>query len=135
MSPLAVVLVYVAAVVVALRGPLAFAPDATVARLERWFFSSDERFRLVGLGMLVGLAAPLIVAARTTPGAYPTTRWVEALGWLVVAGGACVVIAPTPTRRMVEGIIGGAPTSALRAIGVINIAFGAFLVWVAVTAL
>lgn len=131
MSPLAVVVAYLAVVVIVVRGPLAFAPEATVDRFKRWIFPSDARFRRIGVGMLVLIAAPLILAVRMTPPAHPDVVWFEALGWLVVAGGAFVIVLPKPARRLVEGILAGAPTPVLRVLGVVNIAFGLFLAWVA----
>jgi hypothetical protein len=71
MSPLAVVVAYLAVVILVVRGPLAFAPEATADRFKRWFFSSDTRLRLIGVGMLVLMAAPLILTARMTPPAHP----------------------------------------------------------------
>ena len=131
MSPLAVVLAYLAVLIILVRGPLAFAPEATVDRFKRWFFPSETRLRLIGVAMLVLLAVPLILAARMTSPAHPDVVWFEALGWLAAAGGAFVIVLPKPGRRLLEGILAGAPTPALRVLGVVNIAFGLFLVWVA----
>lgn len=135
MSPLAVVLAYLAVVVIVVRGPLAFAPEATVDRFKRWFFPSDTRLRLMGVAMLVLIAAPLIVAVRVTPPAHPHVVWLEALGWLVAAGGAFVIVLPKPARRLVDGVLAGAPTPVLRVLGVANIAFGLFLAWLAFSVL
>lgn len=135
MSPLAVVLAYLAVVIIVVRGPLAFAPEATVDRFKRWFFPSVARFRLMGVGMLVLIAAPLILTARMTPPAHPDVVWFEALGWLVAVGGASVIALPKPMCRLAEGIFVRAPTPVLRVLGVANIAFGLFLAWVAVAVL
>ncbi|NNF27933.1 MAG: hypothetical protein HKN73_11980 [Gemmatimonadetes bacterium] len=131
MSPLAIVVLFVAFVVTAVRGPLAVAPEASVERLRRWFFASDTRFRRVGVGMVVLMAAPLILAARITPPAHQSVVWFEALGWLIGLGAAFVILLPGPLRRWIEGILDGMPTPALRFVGVVNIAFSLFLVWVA----
>lgn len=131
MSPLAVVVAFLAVGIIVVRGPLAFAPEATVDRLRRWFFSTETRMRKVGLGILVLMAAPLILTVRMTPPAHPGVFWFEALGWLAAVGGVFVIALPKPARRLVEAILGGAPTPVLRVVGVANIAFGLFLAWVA----
>ena len=131
MSPLAVVVAYLAVVIIVVRGPLAFAPEATADRFRRWFFSTEARLRLVGIGMLVLMAAPLILTARMTPPAHPDVVWFEALGWLATVAGALVIALPKPICRLAEAILVGVPTPVLRVLGVANIAFGLFLAWVA----
>ena len=131
MSPLAVVVAYLSVVIIVVRGPLAFAPEATADRLKRWFFTSDARLRFIGVGMIVLMAAPLILTARMTPPAHPDVVWLEALGWLVAVAGAWVIVLPKPICRLAEAILVGAPTPVLRVLGVANIAFGLFLAWVA----
>ena len=135
MSPLALVVAYLAVVVIVVRGPLAFAPEATADRLNRWFFSTPMRLRLVGVGMLVLLAAPLILATRMTPPAHPNVVWFERLGWLVVVAGAVLIARPEPICRLGRAILTGVPMPVLRVLGVANIAFGVFLAWVAVAVL
>jgi len=120
-----------AVVIIVVRGPLAFAPKATADRLERWFFSSPTRLRLIGVGMLILIAAPLILAARMTSPAHPDGVWLEVLGWLVTGAGALLIALPNPMCRLMRTILAGAPTPVLRSLGVMNIAFALFLVWVA----
>jgi uncharacterized protein YjeT (DUF2065 family) len=126
---------YLALVVIVVRGPLAFVPEATAARFNRWFFSTAMRLRLVGVAMLVLLAAPLIVATRITPPAHPDVVWFERLGWLVVVVGAVLIARPEPICRLARALLTGVPTSVLRILGVVNIAFGIFLAWIAVAVL
>jgi len=135
MSPLALVVAYLGIAIILVRGPLLFAPEATVDRFQRWFFPSDARFRLVGVGMLFTLAAPLVLAARLTPPAHPDVVLLETLGWVVAAGGASVILFPKPLRGFIEGILTGAPPSVLQVLGAVNLAFGLFLVWLAFTVL
>lgn len=131
MSPLAVVVAYLAVVILVVRGPLAFAPEATADRLGRWFFSTATRLRLVGVGMIVLLAAPLILTVRMTPPAHPDVVWFEALGWLAAIAGALVTATPKPICRLAKAKLSGAPTIVLRILGVVNIAFALFLLWLA----
>lgn len=131
MTPLGLVLIYCALIVVTVRGPLVVDPEGHARRLERWFFSSDERMRRVGMGMVVALAAPLLVVARAAPEAQPGRGPVEALGWLVLAGGVFVVAAPGPARRLIDRVMTAIDPFALRVVGLLNVAFGAFLVWAA----
>ena len=135
MSALAVVVLFVAVAIIVIRGPLAFAPDETVERLRRWFFSSDARMRLMGLGMVAMMAAPLVLASRINPPAHSSVPWFEALGWLAGAGGLLVALLPGPMRRWLEGLFTGMSPTVLRVVGATNIAFGLFLVWVAVMVL
>ena len=131
MTPLGMVLIYCAGIVVAVRVPLILSPKTHAERLRRVFFPSAERLRVVGIGMLVLLAAPLLLVARTAPAGQPGRGWVEALGWLVVAGGTFVVVAPKPALKLIDGVMSAASSSVLRGVGLVNLAFAAFLVWAA----
>lgn len=131
MSLLGVVVAYLAVVVFVVRGPLAFAPEATASRLNRWFFSSHTRLRRIGVGMLPLIATPLILTARMTPPVHPGVGWFEALGWLVAGAAALLITLPKPMCRLMGEILAGAPTPVLRVLGVVNIAFSLFLFWVA----
>ena len=131
MSPLGVVVAYLAVLIIVVRGPLAFAPEATASRLKRWFFSSHTRLRRIGVGILPLMAAPLILTARMTPPVHPGVGWFEALGWLVAGAAALLIALPKPMCRLMGAILADAPTPVLRGIGVLNIAFALFLFWVA----
>ena len=115
------------------RGPLVIAPEATVAFYRRVFFSSPERIRIFGGSMLVLVAVPLIATARWTPAdEHGATVLIEILGWLAAAAVVWCTAAPASLQRMANAFWDAVSEPTLRrAIGVLNVAFGLFLGWVA----
>ena len=59
------------------------------------------------------------------------TVWLQGLGWLGGVAGLLVMAAPRFCKRMVESTLFDFPDAVLRTLGVVNIAFGLFLGWVA----
>jgi uncharacterized protein YjeT (DUF2065 family) len=116
----------------ALGGSLVFDPQGTLAFYRRVIYSTHGRIRLLGLGLVVLVAVPMVVTARDAPLAQAgVTVWLQGLGWLGGVAGLLVMAAPGFCKRMVESTLFDFPDAVLRVLGVVNIAFGLFLGWVA----
>ncbi len=89
------------------------------------------RLRALGLAGLVLVAAPLIITARQAPiGVQETASLLEVLGWIAATGGVLLIAAPGALQRLAPLIV-GAPDLVLRVFGVLAVAFGLLLGWVA----
>ena len=132
MEPLAIVMAYLAAFYIVLRGPLLVAPKAGVAFERRLMYATTGRMRIFG-GLMLVLYAPLIVTARqahTTQG--DITLWIEGFGWFVAAFAVWFIAAPGRWKRFFDSFwdaVSDPPV--LRAFGALGVAFGLFLGWVA----
>lgn len=130
MEPLAIVTAFLAALIVLGRGGLVVAPRATVDFYLR-LFSSPGRLRALGVAGLVLVAAPLIFTARQAPVAVQeTASLLEALGWIAATGGVLLIAAPGAFQHLGDSIV-GTPDSVLRGFGLLAMAFGLLLGWVA----
>ncbi len=131
MEPVAISTAVLAALYIFGRGPLVFAPEATLAAYRR-LLSSLRRVRIFG-GLLVLIAVPLIVTARQArPVEGGITYLIEGLGWLAAAAACLLVAAPALFQRLMHSFwdaVGDPPM--LRTIGVLNIAGGLWLAWIA----
>ena len=131
MEPIAIVTAIVAALYIFGRGPLAVAPAATVDFYRRQFLSPG-RIRLFG-GLMILLGAALIATARQARAAHgDITILVEVLGWMAIAAFVLVIVAPGQFVRLTNSFWDSVPSPAVRrAIGVLNIAIGLGLGWIA----
>ncbi len=93
---------------------------------------SAGRIRIFG-GMLVLLAAALIVTARQARDVQgDITFLIETFGWLAAAAAVWATVAPGPLQRLTNAFWDATSDPAQRrAVGVLNIALGLFLGWVA----
>jgi len=133
MEPVAIVVAYLAAVYIVLRGPLLVAPEAAVVLERRLMYATARRLRIVGGLILVLYGAPLIVTARQARTAQgDIALWIEAFGWFVAAVAIGIIAAPGPWKRFFESFwdaVSDPPV--LRVLGALGVAFGLFLGWVA----
>ncbi len=131
MEPIAIVTAFVAALTIAGRGGLLFAPAATVDVYRR-MTSTLRRVRILGGVLLVLIAGPLIVTARQAhPDHADTTILLEGLGWIGAFAGGVLIAVPDLYQRFALSVFDKAADPVLRALGAVNIAFGLFLGWVA----
>lgn len=133
MEPLAIVTAILAALYIFGRGgPLVVAPTATAALYRRLNFSTPGRMRILGVLLFVVVAAPLIVTARLARAAHgDITVWLEGFGWFAAVAMVWVIAAPRFWQRLADSFWSSASDRALRAIGVLNIAVGLGLGWIA----
>ena len=134
MEPIAIVTVILAALYIVGRGPLVFAPEATV-EVYRRMLATNVRTRVFG-SFLALLAAALIVTARMGRAEHGgITILIEFMGWLTAAAAGFVLVAPGTLSRLLMGFWDSVEShAARRAFGALNIAFGVGLGWVAFVA-
>jgi hypothetical protein len=127
MEPIAIVTAFVAALYIVGRGPLVVAPTATAAFYRRMLSNPDPgRVRIFG-GLLVLLAAALIVTARQARADQGgITILIEGFGWYTAAVAVWVIAAPRPWQQVAYSFWDGISdqTGLLRAIGVFNTVIG-----------
>lgn len=128
MEPIAILTALLAALYIVGRGPLVVAPEATV-EVYRRLFSTRRGTRIFG-GVLILLGGSLIFTARAAEGNI--TVLPEFMGWLSAAAGVWPLVAPGNIERLVMGFWDAVTDTAVRrTIGVLNVAFGLFLGWIA----
>ncbi|MBW2244881.1 MAG: hypothetical protein JRH01_23110 [Deltaproteobacteria bacterium] len=131
MEPLAIATAIVALLIIASRGPLIFAPTATLNVYRRWL-STPGRIRLVG-SLAALLAVPLIVTGREAQTQHGGIAiGIEGLGWLMMGAALWLVLAPQHYLRIVYAVFDAvSDPTLLRVVGVFAVAIGLGLGWVA----
>ncbi len=134
MEPIAIVTVILAALYIVGRGPLVFAPAATV-EVYRRMFATTGRTRVFG-AFLALLAVPLVITARLGRAELgDITILIEVMGWITAAAAVFVLVAPGTIKRLLMGFWDAVEShAARRAFGAVNIVFGVVLGWVAFVA-
>jgi len=135
LDPLAVVTAILAAVHVLYGIPLIVAPSAAVVLERRLAYSTPARLRMVCVLFLVLVCLPLIATARDARATRgEVTLWLEGIGWLYAATCAWTIAAPGPWQRFAVSFWDAVDEPAIRrAIGLLTLAFGGFLGWIAVS--
>lgn len=126
MSHLAIVSIVMGAVLIAIRGPLLIAPEATT-ELYRQLAATDTRIRVAGiLGILLGLWMVLSVSESLGLGAWVFWIW----GWfLVVACVLLLLIFVSAYRSFVEATVAWFERSRLlRPLGAFAVVLGVLLI-------
>ena len=118
------------ALIIATRGPLIFAPAATLAFYRR-LLGSVAGIRAVGVAVTgVGMA---LVA--TSEGAGGAERFMATLGWVIASVAILfLIIAPNLFRSLAEYAL-DLISDIARPLGVIAVALGIALVWLGVEVL
>ncbi|MEE9280932.1 MAG: DUF2065 family protein [Myxococcota bacterium] len=129
MDALAIPCILIGVLVILARGPLIFAPAATL-RVYRKLIASDARLRVVGF-VLAALGAAVVRSGWGVEGL--AAQALSVLGWLLCFAGLAVLLFPGPWRRVADSVLGIASESVdaafLRVVGVIAVAAGAGLVY------
>ena len=131
MTTIAIILVVFGSLIIATRGPLIVAPTQT-RDLYMTIMTSDARMR--GFGIAVGvIAAILAFLLRATPDL--ASLIVYYLTLLIVAMSALYLVPfPASANRLAKSIWFGFSPAMLRVIGIVSVAFGAWLISVGVNA-
>ena len=99
-NPVAFLCVVMGMLIVVSRGPMMFAPKASL-RFFRQLVSTDVRVRILGLVM-----APLSLALGFLPlGEEGAAALLRSLGWLFILATSWLLIAPGMYRAMVNGFV------------------------------
>lgn len=125
MTVLQILTVAMGLLIIALRGPLIFAPVATRGFYLR-LIATPRRVRAMA-GVLAPLGLVLVAGARS--GEDLAAIVMAVLGWMLLAGGAFLVLFPALYQQIAEAVLEALDKpGALRAIGVLGVAVGVFLV-------
>ena len=131
MTVLQIIIVTVGLLIIALRGPLIFAPLAT-----RGFYlqliATPGRVR--GMASFLALLG-LVMVAGARGGEDLAASVLAILGWMILAGGAFLMLFPALYREIAETALEALnnPT-ALRAVGVLGTGLGVMLVYLGLPA-
>ncbi len=128
MDPLSGLCVLIGTLIIAGRGPMIFAPTATLRFFNR-LLSTDARIR--GSGVVL---APLAVATiALPPGEGEVAGILRVLGWLWAAASLWLLVAPSSYRRFAGGVLGYFESSVdeavIRMLGVVAVAIGVALIY------
>ncbi len=128
MDPLSTLCVLIGALIIAGRGPMIFAPAATL-RFSITLVSTDARIR-GGAVVLTGLA----VASIALPlGEGEVAGILRFFGWVWAATALWMLAAPSSFRYLVGGVIGyfenSVDKATVRMIGVVSVALGVALIY------
>ncbi|MCP5058391.1 MAG: hypothetical protein GY937_16940 [bacterium] len=131
MEPLAIVTAIVAVLIIASRGPLIFAPTATLDTYRRWL-STLGRIRLIGAVAAVLAVALLVTGGKADAEHSGIAAGIVGLGWLMMGAAFWLVLAPRHYRRVVYGLFDAvSDPTVLRVVGVFAVSIGLGLGWIA----
>ncbi len=125
------IVIGIGALVILTRGPLIFSPTATLAFYQE-IWATDGRVR-VGGALFVALGLGILGAAPAT------TQLPLAIGTVLLGVAAWMLAVPAHFRSFVDGVMSfieeSVDSAAVRFLGVLAVAIGAFLIWLGARAL
>ena len=128
MDPLSVVCVVIGILIIATRGPMVFAPTATLRVFDR-LISTDSRIR--GFGVVLAPFAVGLIALPLGEGA--SVEILRALGWTWAAVTLWLLFAPGSYRRFARGVLNffesSMDESIVRIIGLVAVTIGVALIY------
>ena len=92
--------VVVGILIIVSRGPLLFAPNATIRFYEHLIFSTNTRVRT--FGVLVGILAVSLLLLPFEEGGL--AEFLHGFGWLVMAAALGILLLPHHFRRLLLGV-------------------------------
>ena len=132
MDSLSTICIAVGILVIVRRGPLIFAPSATLRFYDRWLFSTNARCRAVGV-MFATLAMALLFSDF---GVGALAGLLHTFGWLMATVAFLFLVLPNVLRRILQTIFGYIEKSVdngiLRIVGLLAVVFGLALTYVGV---
>ena len=132
MDSLSIVCVVIGVLVVVGRGPLLFAPRATLRVHERLIFSTNVRFRALAV-----VVATLAIATILLPlGEGAPTGLIRTLGWVVAIAALGGLVQPGPCRRVARATFGfierRVNDAIIRVLGFVALLIGAVLIYLGI---
>ena len=128
MDPLSTLCVLIGALIIAGRGPMIFAPVATL-RFANTLLSTDARIR----GSAVVLTALAVAIIALPLGAGEVAGILRAFGWLWAAVSLWLLAVPDSYRRLAGGTLNYFESSVdeavVRIVGVVAVAIGLALIY------
>ena len=114
------------------RGPLIFAPTATLRFYDRWLLSTKVRFRVFG-AVLATLSIALLFSDF---GEGVPAGLLHTFGWFMAAVALLFLPLPNVLRRFIQSIFGYIEESVddgiVRIVGLLAVVFGFALIYVGV---
>jgi uncharacterized protein YjeT (DUF2065 family) len=132
MDSLSIICIAVGFLVIVKRGPLMFAPRATLRFYDRWLLSTNARFRVVGV---VGTTLAMALLFSDL-GEGVLARLVHTLGRFVATVALLFLVLPNVFRGFIQTILvyieKSVDESIMRIVGFLHVLFGLALIYVGV---
>ena len=132
MDLLSIICIAVGILVIVRRGPLIFAPSATLRFYDRWLLSTNARFRVFGV-VFATLAMALLFSDF---GEGVLAGLLHTFGWFMATVALLFLVLPNVLRRFVQTIFGYIEESVddgiVRIAGLLAVVFGFALIYVGV---
>ena len=133
MDSLSIICIAVGILVIVGRGPLIFAPSATLRFYDRWLLSTNARFRALG-AVIATLAMALLFSDF---GEGVLAGLLRTFGWFMATVSLLLVVLPNVFRRFIQNILGHVEKSVderiMRIVGFLGVVFGLPLIYVGYT--
>ena len=134
MDSLSIICIAVGILVIVSRGPLIFAPSATLRFYDRWLLSTNARFRAFGV-VFATLAMALLFSDF---GEGVLAGLLHTCGWFMATVALLFLVLPNVLRRFFQTIFGYIEESVddgiVRIVGLLAVVFGVALIYVGVYA-
>lgn len=126
MSELAIVTTAVGVLIVLARGPLIFAPRATLG-IYRKLLETHARIRVIG-ACVVALGVALAVSAQGVD--RTAAEVIFAISGIIALGALLLLVYPSAYKRLADTVLAAVEDSTtLRAFGVLGAGIGALLIY------
>ena len=132
MDSLSIICIAVGIFAIVSRGPLIFAPSATLRFYDRWMFSTNARFRVFGV-VFATLAMALLFSDF---GEGVLAGLLNTFGWFMATVALLCLVLPNVFRRFFQTIFGYIEKSLderiIRIVGFVGVVFGLALIYVGI---
>ena len=132
MDSLSIMCIVLGTLTIVSRGPLIFAPSATLRSYDRLIISTNARFRAFGV-VIATLAMALLFLSF---GEGAVAGFLHAVGWVVAAMALLMLVVPNVSRRFLSAMFDYLENSVddaiVRILGLLAVVVGAVLIYVGV---
>ena len=129
MDSFSIICIAVGILVIVGRGPLIFAPSATLRFYDRWLLSTNARFRVFGV-VFATLAMALLFSDF---GEGVLAGLLHTFGWFMATVALLFLVLPNVLRRFIQTIFGYIEESVdngiVRIVGLLSVVFGLALIY------
>ena len=132
MDSLSIMCIVLGTLTIVSRGPLIFAPSATLRSYDRLIISTNARFRAFGV-VIATLAMALLFLSF---GEGALAGFLHAVGWVMAAMALLMLVVPNVSRRFLSAMFDYLENSVddaiVRILGLLAVVVGAVLIYVGV---
>ena len=132
MDSLSIMCIILGTLAIVSRGPLIFAPSATLRSYDRLIISTNARFRAFGV-VIATLAMALLFLSF---GEGALAGFLHAVGWVMAAMALLMLVVPNVSRRFLSAMFDYLENSVddaiVRILGLLAVVVGAVLIYVGV---